>query len=154
MFSIGALLLLLKDLGSAYCAAQSYDMNEAIRKYEDIPYHQYRTGWVLAEVGKAYLELSDYAKVRTAFNSRTLLQILLRLESEQMFCTINRILNFQAAEVFEKLRALEPHQVNGMETYSTVLYHLQKEVALSALSQVMVSMDKLTPQVRVNRIGT
>lgn len=42
---------------------------------------------------------------------------------------------------------VEPHQVCGMETYSTVLFHLQKEVALSTLAQDMVDIDKLCPQV-------
>ena len=50
--------------------------------------------------------------------------------------------------MFEQLRKQEPHQERGMETYSTVLFHLQKEVALSSLSQEMVNMDKLCPEVR------
>lgn len=58
-----AFLTLLRDLGTAYSASQSFDVRKAIRVYESIPYQQYKTGWVLAEVGKAYLELSEYQKV-------------------------------------------------------------------------------------------
>jgi len=47
------------------------------------------------------------------------------------------------------LRKLEPHQINGMETYSTVLFHLQDEVALSTLAQDMVEIDKHCAQVMV-----
>lgn len=53
----------------------------------------------------------------------------------------------QAEEAFKELRLLEPHQVQGMETYSTVLFHLQKEVALSTLAQDMVDIDKSCAQV-------
>ena len=53
----------------------------------------------------------------------------------------------QAEEVFKELRALEPHQVRGMETYSTVLFHLQKEVAMSTLAQDMVAIDKTCAEV-------
>lgn len=49
--------------------------------------------------------------------------------------------------MFKELRALEPHQVRGMETYSTVLFHLQKEVAMSTLAQDMVTIDKSCAEV-------
>ena len=35
-----------------------------------------------------------------------------------------------------------------MEIYSTTLWHLQKEVALSALAQDLVETDRTSPQVR------
>lgn len=61
--------------------------------------------------------------------------------------------------MFKELRVLEPHQVRGMETYSTVLFHLQKEVAMSTLAQDMVAIDKTSAEVchekmiKVNQIG-
>lgn len=42
---------------------------------------------------------------------------------------------------------LEPYQVRGMETYSTVLFHLQKEVSLSTLAQDIIDIDKSSAQV-------
>lgn len=40
------------------------------------------------------------------------------------------------------------HSVHaGMEIYSTTLWHLQKEVALSALAQELTDVDRSSPQV-------
>ena len=40
----------------------------------------------------------------------------------------------------------------GMEIYSTTLWHLQKEVTLSALAQDLVETDRTSPQVRKTAI--
>jgi hypothetical protein len=53
----------------------------------------------------------------------------------------------QADKVFEELRQLEPYHVEGIEVYSTVLWHLQKEIQLSALAQDMTKLDKMCPEV-------
>ncbi len=53
----------------------------------------------------------------------------------------------QAEKVFEKVRQLEPHYVDGMEIYSTTLWHLQRDVLLSRLAQELTAFDKLSPQV-------
>ena len=66
---IAAFLSLLRELGDAYLALQTYDIKNAVDKFENIPYHQYKTGWVLAELGKAYLELSEHQKVRNVMNT-------------------------------------------------------------------------------------
>ena len=66
---IAAFLSLLRELGDAYLALQTYDIKNAVDKFENIPYHQYKTGWVLAELGKAYLELSEHQKVRNVGNT-------------------------------------------------------------------------------------
>jgi len=49
--------------------------------------------------------------------------------------------------VFGELRRLEPQRVEGLDIYSTVLWHLQSEVALSTLAQDVTEFDKLSPQV-------
>jgi len=51
--------------------------------------------------------------------------------------------------VFQELRMIEPYQIRGMETYSTVLYHLQKEMAISALAQDMIDIDQNSAEVSV-----
>ncbi|KAF6041218.1 CDC27 [Bugula neritina] len=107
--SASAFLSLLRDLGAAYLASHTFDIKKCVDLFEAVPSHHYKTGWVLAEAGRAYLEMAEYHKAR---------------------------------EVFDELRKLEPHQINGMETYSTVLFHLQDEVALSTLAQDMVEIDK------------
>lgn len=45
------------------------------------------------------------------------------------------------------MRLQEPYYFEGMEVYSTALWHLQKEVELSALAQELSDLDKNSPQV-------
>lgn len=46
---------------------------------------------------------------------------------------------------FSEVREREPYRLQLMELYSTALWHLQKEVALSALAQDLVAQDRLSP---------
>lgn len=57
------------------------------------------------------------------------------------------ILSLQAERIFSEVRRIESYQVEGMEIYSTTLWHLQKDVALSALSKELTDMDKNSPEV-------
>ena len=50
-----------------------------------------------------------------------------------------------ACEVFKKARRLAPWQLEGMEAYSTALWHLKREVELSYLAQEVVATDRLSP---------
>lgn len=45
------------------------------------------------------------------------------------------------------MRRIESYRVEGMEIYSTTLWHLQKDVALSALAKDLTDMDKNCPEV-------
>lgn len=47
---------------------------------------------------------------------------------------------------FEKSHRLEPYRLQGMEIYSTALWHLQKEVHLSCLSQELIEFDNSAPE--------
>lgn len=42
---------------------------------------------------------------------------------------------------------MAPHQLEGLEYYSTALWHTKSEVELSFLAQQVVKQDKLSPQV-------
>lgn len=53
----------------------------------------------------------------------------------------------QAERIFSEVRRIESYRVEGMEIYSTTLWHLQKDVALSALSKDLTDMDKNSPEV-------
>lgn len=53
----------------------------------------------------------------------------------------------QAVQLFQEVRRLEPHRLQGMEYYSTALWHLQQEVALSALAMELKDIAKEAPQV-------
>lgn len=50
-----------------------------------------------------------------------------------------------AAKIFHGVHRREPHRLHLMEIYSTVLWHLHREVALSALAQDLVAQDKSSP---------
>uniref|UniRef100_A0A672ZUX5 Cell division cycle protein 27 homolog n=1 Tax=Sphaeramia orbicularis TaxID=375764 RepID=A0A672ZUX5_9TELE len=52
----------------------------------------------------------------------------------------------QAERLFSEVRRIESYRVEGMEIYSTTLWHLQKDVALSALSKDLTDMDKNCPE--------
>ncbi|XP_061555824.1 cell division cycle protein 27 homolog isoform X1 [Phycodurus eques] len=52
----------------------------------------------------------------------------------------------QAERLFSEVRRMESYRVEGMEIYSTTLWHLQKDVALSALSKDLTDMDKNCPE--------
>ncbi|CAL1589169.1 unnamed protein product [Knipowitschia caucasica] len=52
----------------------------------------------------------------------------------------------QAERIFSEVRRIESYREEGMEIYSTTLWHLQKDVALSALSKEMTDTDRNCPQ--------
>ena len=51
----------------------------------------------------------------------------------------------QSAIYFEQVHRREPTRFAYMDKYSTVLWHLQREVALSALSEKLLNYDKNSP---------
>lgn len=50
-----------------------------------------------------------------------------------------------SAKIFQDIHNREPYRLHLMEIYSSVLWHLQREVALSALAQDLMAQDKLSP---------
>jgi anaphase-promoting complex subunit 3 len=52
----------------------------------------------------------------------------------------------EAAKYYEVAHEREPHRLQGLEYYSTALWHLQREVQLSLLSQELIEFDKEAPQ--------
>ena len=52
-----------------------------------------------------------------------------------------------AASMFEAARSADRHRVEGMELYSTVLWHTKRDYELSYLAQDVVALDRLAPQV-------
>ncbi|KAL6603817.1 hypothetical protein ACP70R_044178 [Stipagrostis hirtigluma subsp. patula] len=52
----------------------------------------------------------------------------------------------EADHYFELAHRLSPCTLDGMDIYSTVLYHLKEEMRLSYLAQELISIDRLSPQ--------
>ncbi|XP_060704620.1 cell division cycle protein 27 homolog isoform X2 [Hemiscyllium ocellatum] len=104
---------------------------------------------LLREMGKGYLALCSY-------NCKDAISILSQLPSHHyntgwVLCQIGRA-HFELAEymqaerIFSEVRRIESFRVEGMEIYSTTLWHLQKDVTLSLLSKDLTEMDKNTPE--------
>ncbi|EDR10957.1 uncharacterized protein LACBIDRAFT_315993 [Laccaria bicolor S238N-H82] len=51
-----------------------------------------------------------------------------------------------AERAFKAVRALEPHRLWDMEVYSTLLWHLQRNVELSFLAQELLNINPQSPQ--------
>ncbi|MGH0137215.1 UNVERIFIED_CONTAM: hypothetical protein FKN15_056919 [Acipenser sinensis] len=106
---------------------------------------------LMRDMGKGYLALCSY-------NCKEAIGILSQLPSHHyntgwVLCQIGRA-HFELAEymqaerIFSEVRRIESYRVEGMEIYSTTLWHLQKDVALSALSKDLTDMDKNSPERR------
>ncbi|XP_064170879.1 cell division cycle protein 27 homolog [Anguilla rostrata] len=106
---------------------------------------------LMRDIGKGYLALCSY-------NCKEAIAILSQLPSHHyntgwVLVQIGRA-HFELAEytqaerIFSEVRRIESYRVEGMEIYSTSLWHLQKDVALSALSKDLTDMDKNSPEAR------
>ncbi|XP_042496293.1 cell division cycle protein 27 homolog B-like isoform X2 [Macadamia integrifolia] len=52
----------------------------------------------------------------------------------------------EADQAFTLARRASPYSLEGMDIYSTVLYHLKEDMKLSYLAQELISIDRLAPQ--------
>ncbi|XP_051147998.1 cell division cycle protein 27 homolog B isoform X2 [Andrographis paniculata] len=52
----------------------------------------------------------------------------------------------EADHAFTRARHFTPYSVEGMDIYSTVLYHLKEDMKLSYLAQELIYTDRLAPQ--------
>ncbi|KAH7278300.1 hypothetical protein KP509_38G034900 [Ceratopteris richardii] len=52
----------------------------------------------------------------------------------------------EAVRAFSWARHVSPYRLEGMDVYSTVLYHMKKDVELSYLAQETIAIDRLSPQ--------
>lgn len=73
------------------------------------------------------------------------------LNSGWVLCALGRAFfemsNYEEAiKYFSEAHRREPHRLQGMEYFSTALWHLQKEVELSILAQELIEYDKLSAQ--------
>ncbi|KAJ6914112.1 cell division cycle protein 27 [Populus alba x Populus x berolinensis] len=107
------ILGLLRTLGKGYRLFCMYRCQDALDVYMKLPHKHYNTGWVLCQVGEAYVELVDY---------------------------------LEADRAFSLARRASPYSLEGLDVYSTVLYHLKEEMKLSYLAQELISTDRLAPQ--------
>jgi len=104
---------------------------------------------LLQDLARAYQALTQY-------DCKTAVELFSALPPRHyhtgwVLCQLGRahfeMTNYQKAEkVFSELHQMERHRTEGMELFSTVLWHLQHEVQLSALSQELTELDKMSPE--------
>ncbi|CAH1788750.1 unnamed protein product [Owenia fusiformis] len=104
---------------------------------------------LLTEFGKAYQALCQY-------ECKKAIQLFTDLQPQHyntgwVLSNIGRayfeMAEYKKAEkIFNDVRRLEPHHLEGMEFLSTTYWHLQKEVQLSALAQELTELDRDAPE--------
>eukprot|EP00250_Pteridium_aquilinum_P028141 c36647_g1_i1 orf=92-2434(+) len=104
---------------------------------------------LLRLLGEAYRHLCMY-------RCQEALQTFTKLSQQQyatgwVLCQVGKayfeMVNYPEAErAFSWARRVSPYRLEGMDAYSTVLYHMKKDVELSYLAQETVAMDRLSPQ--------
>lgn len=114
-------------------ALAMFEPQLALDAIDELPVEQKCAPWVSSLVGRARFEMSDYTQVRPGTSMR---------EKSLMSLCINE----QAARAFEQARVLDPYRMWDMDVFSTVLWHLQKDVPLSFLAQELVTINDQCPQ--------
>lgn len=105
--------------------------------------------WLLRKIGFAYVKqikyecmdaIAAYQKLpRNQYNTGWVLT--------QVGCCFLDVQDYQAAEsVFQTMRKLEPHTIEGLHHYSICLWHLKKQVELCSLSNYCLKKNTLTPE--------
>jgi len=61
------LMILLRNLGSAYLEASRYNSIEAIRQLGELPENHAKSSWVLSLMGKCHFELAEYKEATQYF---------------------------------------------------------------------------------------
>lgn len=62
-FYLAGILNLLQCIGRAIQALSQFECKKAIETFQELPLHQYNTGFVRSKIGRAYFELADYSQV-------------------------------------------------------------------------------------------
>ncbi|XP_050300558.1 cell division cycle protein 27 homolog [Anthonomus grandis grandis] len=103
---------------------------------------------LLRNIGQAYVALRSY-------DCHSAIKNLLALPSNQFnTCWVYTLMGLAYFEMndyepcikyFEMVHEREPDRLDYLDVYSTALWHLQKEVSLSALAQDLVTRDKNHP---------
>ncbi|KAL6078765.1 cell division cycle protein 27 [Balamuthia mandrillaris] len=104
---------------------------------------------LLKHIGNAYRHLCQF-RCQHAIEAFQALPPK-QYETGWVLCNVGRayfeMTNHQEAERhYEEVRKKEPYRVEGMEIYSTILWHLRKEVELSFLAQQLTELDRMAPQ--------
>lgn len=103
---------------------------------------------LLRDLGNGYLQLSQ-------FNCKEAIEVFSNVPRQQYGSSWVQSMiahayyedrNYEeSTRIFREIHKKEPHRTHLMEVYSSGLWHLQREVELSALAQDLIAQDKLSP---------
>lgn len=123
---------LMRQFAIATRALSLYDCSKCIAELEKLPHVHQMSAGVLAMVGRAHYERLEYAAVcLSSYFILPLLHLIHRLQAER---------------AFKAVRGMEPYRLWDMEVYSTLLWHLQRNVQLSFLAQELLNIDPRSSQ--------
>lgn len=103
---------------------------------------------LLRELGRGYLHLSQYEckEAIQCFNNVSHQHYHSSWVQSMIAVAHHELREYEAAvKIFQEIHDREPHRLEMMEIYSTDLWHLQKDVMLSALAQDLMAQDKESP---------
>ena len=104
---------------------------------------------LFAELGRGYLALSNYRcqEAYRIFNNVHASQRDTPWVLSQMARSLFEQGSWAEAEkVYIRIRTIAPARLEDLELYSTVLWHLKKDVELSYLAHELIDVDRLSPQ--------
>lgn len=104
---------------------------------------------LLRQLATAYQHLSLYRAEEAVRAFKELPRAQLNtgwVQAQIATAHFNLAQHHKAEQAFRRARQLEPHRLQGMEVYSTVLWFLKREHELCYLAQEVVALDRLAPQ--------
>ena len=100
----------------------------------------------LLGVGYRYLSMYECDKAIEAFSKVPLPHYSTGWVLQCIGQAYFEMVDYHASErTFQQLRLLDPCRLEGLEVYSTVLWHMKKEVQLSGLAQEAIALDRHSP---------
>ncbi|KAA6411467.1 MAG: bimA [Lasallia pustulata] len=105
---------------------------------------------LLKSLGSGYFALSHYQcqDAIQIFNSNSIIPS--QRETPWVLAQIGRALyeqaNYAEAEIyFARIRTMAPSRLEDMEVYSTILWHLKRDIDLAYLAHELIDIDRLSP---------
>lgn len=103
---------------------------------------------LLRDIGQAYLDLAQFSCISAIEHLNALAPN--QFNTSWIYCLLGLAYFEQAdyetsAKYFCEVHDREPYRLEYMDIYSTALWHLQREVALSALAQDLVNSNRNSP---------
>ena len=132
------LLDLFGRLGEAYFHLSRYDASKALEIFRNLPSSSRDTHWVLSKMGRALYESAKYKEAADVFAR------VRKLVPSSSSSSASRDSVFGGAGNTPGLG--ESAWMEDMHIYSTILWHLKRDIELAYLSHTLLHLDRLAPE--------